>query len=122
MARVEIVRGAIKLVKIDKELRGMVASPRHFDKRTGDRFHRTIRIAIFPDQAGFDGILSGDVHDSDRTRKHSSSFIYGEHFMLAKAFAARHTTKIGVDHVDRIDIGIGGEKGLSLAARGDGCR
>jgi hypothetical protein len=117
MARVEVVRGAVKLVEIDEELRGMVAAPRGADERAGDRLHRPIGVAILPHQPGFDRILPGDVDDGDRSGKHPPAVIHRQHLMLAQPLAARDAAHVGVDHLDRIDVGIGFEKGLGLRPR-----
>jgi len=119
MARIKVVRGAVEFVEIDQELRGILPGPRRFDQRTGHRLHRSVSIAIFPDKASFDRILPGDIHHRDRSRKHPSGFVYGNHLMLAQPFATRHAAHIGVDHVDRIDMRIGREKRFSFALRGD---
>ncbi len=122
VARIEVVRGAVELVEVDEELRGVVAAPRRADERAGDRLHRAVGVAILPDEAGFDGILPGDIDDGDRAGKHAAAFVDRENLVLAQALAARDAAEVGVDHLNRIDVGVGLEKGLGFRTRRDHAR
>src|SRR3546814_19007416 len=87
-----------------------------------DRLHRAVGVAILPDQAGFDRVLPRDVDDGDRAGEHAPVFVDRDDFMLAQPLAARHAAHVGVDHLDRIDVGIGLEEGLSLRRGRDDAR
>ncbi len=122
MARVEVVRGAVEFVETDEELPGILAAPWGADERAGGRLHRAVGIAILPHEARFDRVLPGDVDDGDRSRHHAAAFIHRKHLVLAQPLAARHAAHVGVDHLDRIDVGVRLEEGLRLGARRDHAR
>ena len=114
MARIEAVRRAVELVEIDEKLRRPVTAPRRADECTGNRLHRAIGVAVFPDEARFDRILPGDVDDGDRSGEHAAAFVDRHHFMLAQPLAAGDAAHVGIDHLDRIDVGVRLEKGFGI--------
>ena len=78
-----------------------------------------IGIAIFPDKTRLFRITARDVHDDRRSGEEATFLVDAEHFMLAQALAARHARQVGEDHVDRVDIGIGGKERLCFVQSGD---
>ena len=119
MARIEIMRGSVKLITADEELRGILACGRRCDQRPGDRPHRAISITIFPHQAGLGRVASGDVDDNNRFGKETAGVIDGQHLVPPQPFAARHPAHVGKQHVDGVDVRMRREKGLCFGARGD---
>ena len=117
MARIQIMRLTIQLVKIDHKLRGIVARPRRFDQSSGDWLHRPVSVTVFPYQPGFDSILAGYVDHSNRSREKPSDLVNRQYLMLPQPLAPRDSAHVGVDHLDGIGSGIGGKKGFRLAAR-----
>ena len=119
MARIEIIGGAVQLIKSGQELRGLRASPRGRNQSAGDGADMPICIAIFPDKASFFGIAARNVDNHGRAGKEPPIFVNGQNLMPPQPLAARDATHIGEDNVDGIHIGMGGKKGLCLSERSD---
>ncbi len=71
-----------------------------------------IRIAIFPDKAGFFGVAAGNVDDDGRAGEEAALLVNTQHLMRAQPLAAGHAAHVGEDDVDGVNLRMSLEKGF----------